>query len=73
MPITRVDLNICIGCGNCWNTCPNDVFRMDDAAKKSVIAYPQDCQVCNMCAYYCPTGSIMVTPDKGLTVPTNWR
>ena len=73
MAIVRYDLTICIGCGNCVNTCPCDVFRMTDDGSKNVIAYPYDCQVCNLCAAYCPTGSIMVERDKGLKVPTNWR
>ena len=66
MAITRYDLDLCIGCGGCVNTCPCDVFRMDDEGNKSVIAYPEDCQVCSMCTIYCPTGSIIVTPYKGV-------
>lgn len=54
----------CIGCGACVISCPCDVFRLDEQAKKSVIAYPEDCQVCSMCTFYCPTGTIAVTPDK---------
>ncbi|MBP1608967.1 MAG: 4Fe-4S dicluster protein [Acidobacteria bacterium] len=73
MAIRRYDLRRCIGCANCVNTCPCDIFRMSDDGKKSVIAYPYDCQVCNLCALYCPTGSIMVTRDKGIIVPTNYR
>ena len=76
MAITRADLNLCIGCGNCVNTCPMDVFRMDDTAKKSVIAYPKDCQVCGMCIVYCPIKeppTIIVTPEKDVTPMTCWR
>ena len=47
--------------------------ELTDDDKKSINAYPYDCQVCNLCAAYCQTGSIMVTRDKGLKVPTNWR
>lgn len=73
MPITRYDLTECIGCGACVNACPCDVFRMTDDNKKSVIVYPQDCQVCSLCTLYCPTGSIIVTRDKGTPPPTCWR
>jgi len=73
MPIARYDLSICIGCGLCVDTCPMDVFRMSDDGTKSVIAYPYNCQVCNLCATYCPTGSIMVTRDRAWTQPTNYR
>ena len=73
MAIKRFDLTICIGCGNCVNTCPMDVFRMNDGSTKSIIAFPYNCQVCNLCAAYCPSGSIMVTRDKGLQIATNYR
>ena len=73
MPITRYDLSTCIGCGYCVDTCPMDVFRMTDDDTKSIIAYPYNCQVCNMCAIYCPTGSIMVTRDRAWMQPTNYR
>jgi len=73
MAITRHDLTLCIGCGNCVNTCPCDVFRLTDDGTKSIIAYPYNCQVDNLCAAYCPTGSIMVTRDKGHIIPVNYR
>ena len=66
MAIERYDINLCTGCGKCVRTCPCDVFRLDKVRKKSVIAYPEDCQVCSMCTVYCPTGSIIVTPDKSV-------
>ena len=73
MAITRHSLKECIGCENCINTCPCDVFRMSDKEEKSIIAYPYDCQVCGMCAHYCPTGSIIVTPEKGIKPMTAYR
>ena len=44
MSVARYDLNKCIGCKSCVTVCPMDVFRFDEAAKKSVIAYPENCQ-----------------------------
>ena len=30
MAIERIDDEICIGCGDCVNSCPMDVIRMDE-------------------------------------------
>ncbi|HJX03175.1 MAG TPA: ferredoxin family protein [Dehalococcoidia bacterium] len=73
MAVIRKDIALCTGCGNCVDTCPCDVFRMDEENGTSVIAYPEDCQVCNMCTIYCPTGSIAVTPEKCVKPITSWR
>lgn len=42
MSVVRIDLNKCIGCENCVNVCPMDVFYFDEAAHKSVLAYPEN-------------------------------
>jgi len=60
MAVTEVDLDKCIGCGTCVESCPMDVFRLDTGSR-SRIAYPDDCQVCRLCQHYCPTGAIEVT------------
>jgi NAD-dependent dihydropyrimidine dehydrogenase PreA subunit len=73
MPVTRYDLNLCNGCGKCVNSCSRDVFRLNDTKKKSVIAYPQDCDVCGLCALYCPTGSIIMTPEHLMWPMTAFR
>ena len=73
MAIVRADMDACTGCGKCVDTCPCDVFRLDSSEKKSVIAYPEDCQVCHICTVYCPTGSITVTPEKCMKPQTAWR
>ena len=64
MAVELKQIENCIGCGSCVLTCPCDVFRLDEKAKKTVIAYPEDCQVCSMCTIYCPTGAIFVTHGK---------
>jgi len=61
MAIERYDLNKCIGCRNCINICPMDVFRFAEAANKSVIAYPENCQACGMCYYACLGGSLQIS------------
>ena len=53
MSVIRVDLNLCIGCENCINICPMDVFYFNYEAHKSVIAYPENCQSCGQCYLNC--------------------
>jgi NAD-dependent dihydropyrimidine dehydrogenase PreA subunit len=54
----------CIGCKMCVSICPRDVLRFDEENIKSVVTYPRDCQLCNMCALDCPANAITVTPIK---------
>jgi NAD-dependent dihydropyrimidine dehydrogenase PreA subunit len=61
MAIERYDLNKCIGCRLCINICPMDVYRFDETARKSVIAYPENCQGCGMCYYACLGGSLQLS------------
>ncbi len=58
MAVRRYDLNKCIGCRNCVNICPMDVFRFDEEANKSVLAYPENCQSCGQCWLNCLGGSL---------------
>jgi len=61
MAIERYDLNACIGCRNCINICPMDVYRFDETQNKSIIAYPENCQACGMCYYMCLGGSLQLS------------
>lgn len=73
MSVARHDLSKCIGCETCVNTCPRDVFRFNDTMKKSVIAYPEECQTCGMCYLYCPTGSICMVQTPYMWPVTGYR
>ena len=53
MSVARLDLNKCVGCMNCVNLCPMDVFYFDAQANKSVMAYPENCQSCGICYLHC--------------------
>lgn len=58
MSVVRYDLNKCIGCKHCVTVCPMDVFRFDEDANKSVIAYPENCQSCGQCYMGCMGSSL---------------
>jgi NAD-dependent dihydropyrimidine dehydrogenase PreA subunit len=60
MSVQRYDLNLCIGCKRCYSICPMDVFRFDGTKRKSVIAYPENCQSCGQCHLNCPVGSLII-------------
>lgn len=61
MSVKRYDLNKCIGCMNCVTVCPMDVFRFDYDQKKSVIAYPENCQSCGQCYVGCQGRSLEIS------------
>ncbi len=60
----RVDLEACIGCGECVSFCPNGVYALDEAEQKVAVANPMNCVVlCNRCAASCPNDAITF-PDR---------
>lgn len=58
-----IDLESCSGCETCYKACFMDVLRWDDAAKRPIVAYPEDCVECNMCEVACPQRCIEVAVD----------
>ena len=66
MAIQKIDTDKCIGCGTCFEGCPCDVIRMDNASKKAKITYPRECQNCHICKYYCPVQAI--TTDSSMHI-----
>ena len=73
MAVYRVDLNACIGCMNCYNVCPMDVFRFDYEKKKSVIAYVTECQICGQCVVTCLGHSLGLNLKDENYPLTNYR
>ena len=49
MTIEKIDPELCIGCGDCVNSCPMDVIRMEAAGGMAVIRYGEDCMNCQDC------------------------
>ena len=72
MTIENIDINKCIGCGTCKDSCPMDVIRMDESINKAIIKHQEDCQVCGLCLADCPTGAITVVPGYHLQHWFGW-
>lgn len=63
MSVQRYDLNKCIGCKMCEAACPMDVFHFDEAARRSVISYPENCQSCGQCFVNCMGYSLTIVDN----------
>ncbi len=61
MTYVQIDEKVCIDCGVCVEGCPTDVLRKDERLGKYYLAYPDDCEVCFMCAWDCPVKAIRVS------------
>jgi len=72
MTIEKIDEELCIGCGDCVDSCPMDVIRMDADTAKAVIRYGEDCMICDQCALDCPVDAITVTPSKTSPLTRSW-
>jgi NAD-dependent dihydropyrimidine dehydrogenase PreA subunit len=49
-----------------------DVIRMDEESKKAVIAYPEDCMLCEWCRLDCPVDAIYISPATVAPALTPW-
>lgn len=72
MSIEKIDLETCIGCGDCVNSCPMDVIRMDEDRGKAAVCYGEECMSCEQCVLDCPVGAITVTPYNNTPFITSW-
>ncbi|RLB40775.1 MAG: ferredoxin [Deltaproteobacteria bacterium] len=55
----EVDADKCIGCGECVEVCPVDVYEMQD--EKSVPVNAEECLGCESCVEVCESNAITVT------------
>jgi NAD-dependent dihydropyrimidine dehydrogenase PreA subunit len=55
----EVDQEKCIGCGECVDVCPVDVYEMQD--EKSVPINIEECIGCESCIEVCEQEAITVT------------
>ena len=74
--IEYIDLELCDGCNDCIDSCPDDVIVLKEMEAglqvgppgwKAVIEYPNDCVSCRLCAIDCHVDAIRVT--HGMHIP----
>ena len=53
-----IDADKCVGCGECVDVCPVDVYEMQDG--KSETINPDDCLGCESCVEVCPNGAVTI-------------
>ncbi len=60
----KIEINeeACKGCKTCVHACFVDVMRWDEAKKKPIVAYQEDCVWCFTCEINCPVQCINVKP-----------
>ncbi|WP_455391790.1 DUF362 domain-containing protein [[Eubacterium] cellulosolvens] len=51
----RINLDICKGCGECIDACPNNALSIEN---KKAIIYKDLCLDCEVCIGSCPFGAI---------------
>ena len=56
--IPTVEEEKCVGCEECVDVCPTEVFEMEN--EKSVVAEPDECLGCESCVEVCEEGAITV-------------
>ena len=48
----------CVGCEECVDVCPTEVFEMEN--EKSVVSEPDECLGCESCVEVCEEAAIVV-------------
>ena len=59
----RLDVNRCVGCGECERVCPHGVVQVEN--RKAEIIDLDGCMECGACTTNCSARAISVTPGVG--------
>ena len=62
MVSVKVDEEKCTGCGTCIDTCPVEVFELEETEGKTLskVVAEDECIVCRACEVQCPEEAIEV-------------
>ena len=65
MNLTKIVINFdkCTGCGTCVETCPVDVYEIDEEKGKTKIVAINECLDCKACEVQCPEECIAVISE----------
>ena len=72
MAIEKIDQDLCIGCGQCFETCYAVVIIMNKESGQAEVKYAEDCAVCCWCVALCPVNAVLLTSEKTSPVFTSW-
>ena len=53
----------CVGCHQCWVSCPDMAIKVDLSIKKAVVNYDY-CKGCGICSQVCPTQAIHMEKEE---------
>ena len=59
-----VDVDKCVGCGECVDVCPVEVYEIKDGKSEAVNA--EECLGCESCVEVCEVSAITVEENYGL-------
>jgi NAD-dependent dihydropyrimidine dehydrogenase PreA subunit len=62
-----VESEKCVGCGDCVEVCPQQVFALGEDGK-SLRAFPERCMECGACRLNCPAEAISMEVGSGCVV-----
>jgi NAD-dependent dihydropyrimidine dehydrogenase PreA subunit len=60
MPKLWVDQNICMCCGACVGTCPQNALYLAETH----LIFNENCNYCKLCIHVCPVGAILAGNSK---------
>jgi NAD-dependent dihydropyrimidine dehydrogenase PreA subunit len=59
-----IDTSKCNGDGICVDTCPVNVYDLDEKSGKAKVINLEDCIECLACEENCPEGAIKIVKDE---------